>query len=136
MLKSFALATDRNGLFDVTPMVEEALRDSGIADGIVVVSVPHSTAAVTVVSPWDTLGLEDVHDEICRIVPTRIDFKHQHDTPQDAAGHVKAAIVGHARTFFVDAGKLGLGHSQKIYFWEFDGPRKRSVQVKILQGVA
>jgi secondary thiamine-phosphate synthase enzyme len=65
-------------------------------------------------------------------VPTRIDFKHQYDTPQDAAGHVKAAIVGHSRTFFLDAGKLGLGHSQKIYFWEFDGPRKRSVQVKVM----
>lgn len=135
MLKTYSLSTDRNGLFDVTDRVEEALAESGVADGIVVVSVPHSTAAITVVSPWDPLGLEDVHDEICRLVPTRIDFKHQYDTPQDAAGHVKAAIVGHSASFFVDQGRLGLGHSQKVYFWEFDGPRERSVQVKIM-GVA
>lgn len=132
MLKNFPLETDRNGLFDVTELAEQALKESGVIDGILLVSVPHSTAAVTVVSPWDPLGLDDVHDEICRLVPTRIDFKHQYDTPQDAAGHVKAAVVGHARSFFVDAGKLGLGHSQKIYFWEFDGPRKRTVQVKVM----
>jgi secondary thiamine-phosphate synthase enzyme len=132
MLKSFPLETDRSGLFDVTEQVIAAVNETGLTDGLVLVSVPHSTASVTVVSPWDVLGLEDVHDEIVRLVPTRIDFKHQYDTPQDAAGHVKAAIVGHSRTFFLEAGKLGLGHSQKIYFWEFDGPRKRSVQVKVM----
>lgn len=132
MLKSFPLETDRSGLFDITEQVAAAVNETGLTDGLVLVSVPHSTASVTVVSPWDALGLEDVHDEIVRLVPTRIDFKHQYDTPQDAAGHVKAAIVGHSRTFFLDAGKLGLGHSQKIYFWEFDGPRKRSVQVKVM----
>lgn len=132
MLNSFALATDRNGLFDITDGVIEILNKTGITDGLVLVSVPHSTASVTVVSPWDVLGLEDVHDEIVRLIPTRIDFKHQYDTPQDAAGHVKAAIVGHSRTFFIEAGKISLGHSQKIYFWEFDGPRKRTVDVKVI----
>jgi secondary thiamine-phosphate synthase enzyme len=132
MLKVFDLQTDRNGLFDITPLAEAALAESRAASGLLVVSVPHSTAAVTVTSQWDPLGLEDVHDELCRLIPTRIDFKHQHDTPQDAAGHVKAAIVGHSRTFYVEAGKIGLGHSQKIFFWEFDGPRKRNVHIKVV----
>lgn len=134
MLKTFSLKTEGDGLIDVTPMAEAALSESGVADGLLLVSAPHSTAAVSLVSPWDPLGLEDVHDELCRLVPTRIDFKHQHDTPQDAAGHIKAAIVGHSRTVFIHEGKLGLGHSQKIYFWEFDGPRSRSVQIKIIKG--
>ena len=134
MLKTYALKTEGNGLIDVTAMAEQALTDSGVTEGLLLVSVPHSTAAVTVVSPWDPLGLEDVNDEIRRLVPTRIDFKHQHDTPQDAAGHIKAALVGHSQTFFVHDGKLGLGHSQKIFFWEFDGPRARTVHVKVLRG--
>jgi secondary thiamine-phosphate synthase enzyme len=134
LLQSFPISTDRNGLFDVTEAVLAAVGRTGVSDGLVLVSVPHSTASVTVVSPWDVLGLEDVHDEIERLVPTRINFKHQYDTPQDAAGHVKAAIVGHSRTFFIDKGKVGLGHSQKIYFWEFDGPRKRTVDVKVIGG--
>jgi len=132
LLLSFPLATDRSGLFDITGSVTDMVGRSGVTDGIVLVSVPHSTASVTVVSPWDVLGLEDVHDEIVRLVPTRIDFKHQYDTPQDAAGHVKAAIVGHSRVFFIDKGRLGIGHSQKIYFWEFDGPRNRTVDVKVV----
>jgi secondary thiamine-phosphate synthase enzyme len=132
MARSFSLSTERNGLYDVTPMAEQALADSKISEGLLLVSAPHSTAAITVVSPWDEKGFEDVNDEVNRLVPTRIDFKHQHDTPQDAAGHVKAAIIGHSRTFYVSEGKIGLGHSQKIYFFEFDGPRKRTVNVQVI----
>jgi secondary thiamine-phosphate synthase enzyme len=131
-MQSFALATPGNGLHDVTEQVAAALVTTNLTNGIVVVSVPHSTAAVTLVSPWDVLGLEDVHDEICRLVPARIDFKHQHDTPQDAAGHVKAAIVGHSRSIILSEGKLMLGHSQRVYFWEFDGPRSRTVQIQVV----
>jgi secondary thiamine-phosphate synthase enzyme len=131
-MQSFSLSTDQNGLYDITPMAEAELAASGVTAGMLLVSIPHSTAAVTVVSPWDVRGLEDVNDEIRRLVPTRIDFKHQHDTPQDAAGHVKAALIGHSRMFIVNEGKLGLGHSQKVYFWEFDGPRNRTVHVQVI----
>jgi secondary thiamine-phosphate synthase enzyme len=131
-MQSFSLSTDHNGLYDITPMAEAGLAASGVTAGMLLVSIPHSTAAVTVVSPWDVCGLEDVNDEIHRLVPTRIDFKHQHDTPQDAAGHVKAALIGHSRMFIVNEGKLGLGHSQKVYFWEFDGPRNRTVHVQVI----
>jgi secondary thiamine-phosphate synthase enzyme len=131
-MQSFSLSTDHNGLYDITPMAEAELTASGVTAGMLLVSIPHSTAAVTVVSPWDVRGLEDVNDEIQRLVPTRIDFKHQHDTPQDAAGHVKAALIGHSRMFIVNEGKLGLGHSQKVYFWEFDGPRNRTVHVQVI----
>ena len=128
----YELSTDRNGLIDITPQVIAALRQSDIAAGILVVSVPHSTAAITVVSHWDPLGLEDIDDEIRRLVPTRVDFKHQVDTPQDAAGHIKAAIVGHSRSFCVDQGQLVLGTSQKIFFWEFDAPRQRTFHVQVI----
>jgi secondary thiamine-phosphate synthase enzyme len=65
-------------------------------------------------------------------VPTRINFRHQHDTPQDAAGHIKSALIGASQTFIVEDGQLVLGHSQKIYFFEFDGPRKRQIYVQVL----
>jgi thiamine phosphate synthase YjbQ (UPF0047 family) len=41
-------------------------------------------------------------------------------------------LIGHSRMFIVNEGKLGLGHSQKVYFWEFDGPRNRTVHVQVL----
>lgn len=131
-MNAYKLATDRNGLFDITPQVLDALRQSGITDGLLVVSIPHTTAAVTVTSHQDPLGLEDVDDEIRRLIPTRVDFKHMADTPQDAAGHVKSAIVGHSRMFCVDQGQLVLGSSQKIFFWEFDGPRHRTFHTQVI----
>jgi secondary thiamine-phosphate synthase enzyme len=131
-VNTYRLATDRNGLFDITPQVLAALQESGVTEGLLVVSIPHTTAAVTVVSHWDPLGLEDIDDEIRRLVPTRVDFKHQADTPQDAAGHVKAAIVGHSRMFCVDKSELVLGSSQKIFFWEFDGPRHRTFHTQVI----
>jgi secondary thiamine-phosphate synthase enzyme len=134
MLRKFNLNTPSNGLFDITDSIDEAIAEAGVQSGMVVVSVPHSTASVTVVSPWDPKGLEDVDDDLNRLVPARIDFKHQHDTPQDAAGHVRAAMIGHSRAFYLEDGKLGLGSSQKVFFWEFDGPRSRSFHVKIIKG--
>jgi secondary thiamine-phosphate synthase enzyme len=110
--------------------VRNAVIDSGVTDGIAVVWIPHTTAAVTVISFPDPRGLEDVMDEIARLVPTRIDFKHQNDTPQDAAGHVKSALVGNSITVIVEQGDLFLGHSQKLFLLEFDGPRTRQVHVK------
>jgi len=67
-------------------------------------------------------------------VPKRIDFAHQYDTPADAAGHIKAALIGHSVTLTITRGDLALGGSQSILFYEFDGPRRRQVQVKIIGG--
>ncbi|WP_404819452.1 YjbQ family protein [Lacticaseibacillus paracasei] len=67
-----------------------------------------------------------------KLIPTRIDFKHQVDTPQDAAGHIKATISGDSLTFIVTNGELLLGSSQGVYFMEFDGPRQRTFYVKVI----
>lgn len=131
MLKTYELQTTQNGVFDITEQIREAVAQSGIEDGIAIVMIPHTTAGVTIISFWDPLGLEDVNDEICRLIPTRIDFKHQHDTPQDAAGHVKSVIVGASMSLIVDNGAPLLGHSQGVYFFEFDGPRQRKFHVKV-----
>ena len=69
-----------------------------------------------------------------RLIPTRIDFKHQFDTPSDAAGHIKCTLLGVTMTFIVTEGKLLLGGSQGIFFEEFDGPRNRNYFVKVVEG--
>ena len=129
---TFDLQTTRNGVFEITEQVRSAVSASGVQEGIAVVMVPHTTAGVTIISFPDPLGLEDVNDEIIRLIPTRIDFKHQHDTPQDAAGHVKSVLVGASLPVIVSEGKLALGHSQAIYFFEFDGPRQRKFNVQVV----
>lgn len=134
MLKNFKIRTKHRDVYPLTDEVKKAVEESGVQEGICVVFTPHTTAGLTVTSFWDPNGFEDLQDEICRLVPTRIDFKHQHDTPQDAAGHVKSSLVGTSMSFIVTGGKLLLGGSQGIYFLEFDGPRNREYFVKVLEG--
>lgn len=133
-LSRHQLATTASAAYDITETVREAVQASKVAEGLCVVFVPHTTAGLSISSFWDPKGLEDVHDDINRLVPTRIDFKHQFDTPQDAAGHVKSVLVGVSLTLIIAETKLLLGHSQGVFFNEFDGPREREFFVKCSHG--
>jgi secondary thiamine-phosphate synthase enzyme len=132
VVSTYRLRTDGNRAFDITDDIGEAVAASGVREGIAVVSLPHTTASVGIISFPDPLGLIDVMDEVARLVPTRIDFKHQHDTPQDAAGHIKSTIIGTTMSLIVSDGALLLGHSQKVYFMEHDGPRQRQFHVQVV----
>lgn len=134
MLVNRKIKTEFRDVYAITDEVKKIVRESGVQEGICIVYIPHTTAGLTLTSFWDSAGFEDLQDEICRIIPTRIDFKHQHDTPQDAAGHVKSSLVGISLSLIISRGKLLLGSSQGIYFLEFDGPRNREYYVKVLEG--
>lgn len=123
-----------DALVNITGQVRDAVRATGVRSGLCAVIVPHTTAAVTINSSLDPTTPDDIIDDLRRLVPTRVDFKHQYDTPADAAGHIKAAIIGHSITLAVENGDLLLGGSQSILFYEFDGPRQRRVQVKVIAG--
>ncbi|MFN8527206.1 MAG: secondary thiamine-phosphate synthase enzyme YjbQ [Anaerolineae bacterium] len=135
MLKTVELATPRaESLTDITAQVRQVVRDSGIQEGLCAVIVPHTTAAVTLNSALDLATPQDIIHELDRLVPKRVDFLHQYDTPADAAGHIKAALVGHSVMLVIAKGDLVIGGSQSILFYEFDGPRSRKVQVKLIAG--
>jgi secondary thiamine-phosphate synthase enzyme len=127
---TFPLATCGNEAYEITAQVREAVTASGVQDGICHVFVPHTTAALSISSFWDPKGLEDFHDDINRLIPIRVDFKHQFDTPQDAAGHIKSMLIGTSLAIIIAGAKPLLGHSQGIFFHEFDGPRQRQFIVK------
>jgi secondary thiamine-phosphate synthase enzyme len=133
LLSKIAIKTEKASAVEITREVKEIVSQSGIVSGLCVVFIPHTTAGLTITSFWDPKGLEDIQDEISRIIPTRIDFKHQHDTPQDAAGHVKSVLTGVTLTLIIDNSQLLLGHSQGIFFLEFDGPRIREYFVKVMK---
>lgn len=131
MLKKTIIKTQERDVVPITDDVKAFVEQSGVKEGICLITIPHTTAALTITSFWDPNGFLDLQDEICRLIPTRIDFKHQHDTPQDAAGHVKSSLIGASIALIIHEGKLLIGHSQGIYFLEFDGPRKREYFIKI-----
>ncbi|MEH7248102.1 secondary thiamine-phosphate synthase enzyme YjbQ [Neobacillus niacini] len=126
------LHTDAHGVLDITRIVESYVKESAVQTGLCCVFVPHTTAAITVYSGVDPLGLMDLNEAVKTLVPTRVDFHHQCDTPTDAAGHIKTALIGPSMTFIIGEGKLVLGNSQSIYFFEFDGPRDREIYIQAI----
>jgi secondary thiamine-phosphate synthase enzyme len=133
-VKKLEIETTGNGAIEITSWLREIVAASGVTEGVCVVHVPHTTAGLSITSYADPLGHEDIHDDINRLIPTRIDFKHQHDTPQDAAGHIKSVLVGVNLTLIIAASTLLLGSSQGVFFNEFDGPRSRNVLAKCMSG--
>jgi secondary thiamine-phosphate synthase enzyme len=123
-----------DALVNITALVQDAVHETGITSGLCAIIVPHTTAAITINSSLDARTPQDIIDDLRRLVPTRVDFKHQYDTPADAAGHIEAALIGQNVVLAVENGDLVLGGSQSILFYEFDGPRERRVQVKVMAG--
>ena len=135
MLSIVELQTPRgDALVDITEQVKAVVAESGVTAGICFIVVPHTTAGITINSGLDPATPDDILADIKRLVPKRVDFVHQYDTPADAAGHIKATLVGNSLTLIIDEGQLLIGWSQSILFYEFDGPRNRQVQVKIIAG--
>lgn len=133
MLKKLSFATEKNGVTNLTQQIRGAVEESGAESGACIVYTTHTTAGITILSFWDECNNEDIQDELRRLIPTRVDFKHQFDTPEDAAGHIKSAVVGASVSLIVEQKKLLMGHSQGVYFLEFDGPRSRECYVKVLR---
>lgn len=123
-----------DSLTDITDRVRAIVKESGVQSGVCILVVPHTTAAVTINSGMDPATVQDIVSDVRRLVPTRTDFHHIVDTPSDAAAHIKASLIGNSETVFVEENDLVFGHSQSLLFFDFDGPRKRRVMVKVIEG--
>ena len=121
----------REQLEDVTDRVVEVLRASGVQEGICYVIVPHTTAGVTVNEAADPAVASDMTGYFAELVPREGEWLHAEG---NSDAHVKAAMVGHSAVVPIEAGELVLGTWQGIYLAEFDGPRPRTVLVKIMAG--
>lgn len=132
MLKVFTVQTrKRNQLVDITSDVQRAVSESGVREGIAVIFVPHTTAAVTVNENYDPSVAEDIEGWLSRVVPHDAPYSH---TEGNADSHIKSAWVGPSQPLIIEGGKVKLGTWQGIFLCEFDGPRRRQVWVKIMGG--
>lgn len=135
MLEKISVNTPKGqSLVDVSKAVQEAVARSGVQEGVCILVVPHTTAAVTINSNMDPRTAADISADVRRLVPTRVDFEHTYDTPSDAAGHIKTTLIGNSQVLIITGGRLLLGHSQGVFLFEFDGPRQRQVCVKVIEG--
>ena len=121
--------TSHTQMIDITRHIQQVVSDSGIADGICIVFIPHTTAAVTINENADPDVQTDFMKEINKIVPWEDGYLHMEG---NAAAHLKASMMGFSETVIIKDGRLVLGTWQGIYFLEYDGARNRKVIVKIM----
>lgn len=118
----------RSQLVDITSRVREAVRKTGMREGLCQVYIPHTTAGVTVNEAADPDVAADILEHLERLVP-RGSYRHREG---NADAHIKASLVGFSATLPVAGGDLALGTWQGIFLCEFDGPRLRRVVVSVL----
>ena len=129
MTQTFQVRTSTQTEFvDITRSVQEAVKKTGVEDGICIVFIPHTTASVTINENADPSVGHDIVMELNKIVPFKDSYRHMEG---NAPAHIKASLVGCSEIVFVESGKLVLGTWQGIFFCEFDGPRNRKVHVKV-----
>ena len=114
---------------DVTQKVQAVVQSSGVKSGVCYVLVPHTTAAVTVNEHADPSVVSDIAVQLQDLVPEHRNYRHLEG---NAPAHIKATMVGNSAVLLLEGGKLILGTWQGIFFCEFDGPRSRTLLVKIV----
>jgi len=130
-MQTLSVKTDlRTQLVDVTAQVQKAVAASRVAKGICYLYVPHTTAAITINECADPHVARDVEGALDRLIPTAGPYRHGEG---NSDSHIKAVLVGASQIIHVEGGKLVLGRWQGVFFCEFDGPRDRRLQVKVVE---
>ncbi len=118
-------------MIDITAQIKKVVTESKVKDGICMIFVPHTTAAITINENADPDVVRDFTMAINKIVPWDDDYHHMEG---NSAAHLKASMMGFSEMVMIENGKLLLGTWQGIYFLEYDGARNRKVLVKIMEG--
>ena len=121
--------TKRNQLIDITNDIKKLIDQYKLVNGYLIVFVPHTTAAVTINEGADPYVTEDIIETLKRLIPMNNSFK-QVEGNSDA--HNKASLLGASEIILVENNQLILGSWQYIFLYEGDGPRTRTVYVKLI----
>lgn len=121
--------SQRDQFVEITDRVQELVTRADVKSGMVTVFVPHTTAGVTINENADPDVVHDMLLTLRRLVPKDADGYRHGEGNSDS--HVKASMMGSSCQVLVENGRLALGTWQGIYLCEFDGPRRRSVWVRM-----
>ncbi|MBN1931597.1 MAG: YjbQ family protein [Desulfobacterales bacterium] len=116
-------------LIDITFEIQQLVSSSGINEGLCILFVPHTTAAVTINENADPSVPADIIMVLNKIVPWEAGYRHLEG---NSPAHLKSTLVGVSELIIIENSKLFLGTWQGIFFCEFDGPRTRKLHVRFL----
>jgi len=127
---TLTVSTSRKTEFiDITRQIAAEVSKSGVKDGLLMVFIPHTTAAVTINEGADPSVKDDVLMVLNKVVPWNEQYRHAEG---NSPAHAKSSLIGCSELVAVEDGKLVLGTWQSIFFCEFDGPRTRKALLKWL----
>lgn len=130
MIKRLEVKTTAATQFiDITAQIKSLVRAEKMSSGMIMIYVPHTTCGITINENVDPDVKEDIIDTLERLVPRSMQYKHGEG---NAHAHVKASLIGVCVNVYVESSTMVLGTWQGIYLAEFDGPRQRSVLVKLI----
>lgn len=117
-------------VIDITDEVEKHVKN--VDEGLAMIFTPHATGGIIINENYDpNIGL-DIMEALEKIIP---EGKWRHDSvDSNGAAHIKASIIGPSESVIIKDGKLQLGTWQSICFCEFDGPRERKINIKLIKG--
>ena len=122
----------RMEMTDITDQIKKDLKESNIKEGIIVVYTPHTTAGITINENADDDVKRDMINGFERAFPTyHSDYRHFEG---NSHAHMKSTIFSASASLIVNESKIILGIWQSVYLCEFDGPRRRTYYVKIIEG--
>lgn len=131
-IKKFSLSTQSKQEFKLLDeYLNDALKESGVTEGMMLVYCPHTTAGITINENADPDVKTDLKNALDNTFPNHDYFIHMEG---NSDGHMKSSLVGASETLIINDGQIVLGTWQSVYFTEFDGPRNRTFYIKIIEG--
>ena len=121
---------ERTELIDITSDINQLIQKSGTDQGLCMIYVPHTTAAVTINESADPSVKSDILMTLNQIIPWEANYRHLEG---NSPAHIKSTLVGSSELIAIENRRLILGTWQGIFFCEFDGPRTRKVDVRIIE---
>jgi secondary thiamine-phosphate synthase enzyme len=120
----------REEFVNITPQVEEAIRKSGVREGMILVSAMHITAGVYVNDAESGL-IEDIHEWLRGLAPDQ-DYRHHRTGEDNGSAHLKSLLLHHEVIVPITNGRADFGPWQQVYYAEFDGQRPKRVVLKVM----
>lgn len=122
----------RREFLNITPQVEQCLKESGVKEGLLLCNAMHITASVFIND--DEFGLhQDFETWLEKLAPEKPYSQYRHNTAEDNAdAHLKRTVMGREVVVAVTQGRLDFGPWEQIFYGEFDGKREKRVLVKII----
>ena len=122
---------EKRQFVNITSQCENILKDSGIREGMMLVSAMHITAGVWVNDNEQGI-LADAMEFLEELAPFRADYRHHRTGEDNGDAHLKNLLTHHQVIIPITEGKLDLGPWQTIFYAEFDGQRRKRVVVKVM----